>query len=197
MPAALADADIVITATGSQRPIITRAHIEAATGRRRASPLFIIDLAVPRDVEAAVGEIEQVFLYNVDDLQGIVQENLSRRGAEIERAEAIVTEEVSKFIAWQRSRGAVPTVVALRERFEPSAGRSCSVSKASWAACRRKPRQGRRNHAIASSKSCCSNRPNSSRRCPTRRRRPPTPRPSTGCSVCATTRSSAERVDGH
>jgi glutamyl-tRNA reductase len=118
MPAALAHADIVITATGAQRPIITRAHVEAATGRRRPGPLFIVDLAVPRDVEGSVGDIEQVFLYNVDDLQGIVQENLSKRGAEVERAERIVAEEVTRFIVWQRSRAAVPTIRALRERFE-------------------------------------------------------------------------------
>jgi glutamyl-tRNA reductase len=114
---ALAAADIVVTATGSQRPILTRAQVEGATARRR-EPLFIIDVAVPRDVEAEVGDIEQVFLYNVDDLQTIVQENLSRRGAEIERAEAIVAEEVTKFMAWQRSRAAIPTVVALRQRFD-------------------------------------------------------------------------------
>jgi len=114
----VAVADIVVTATGSQRPIITRAQIESVTGRHRRDPLFIIDVAVPRDVEAAVGDIEQVFLYNVDDLQTIVQENLSRRSSEVERAEAIVAEEVSKFGAWQRSRGAVPTIVALRERFD-------------------------------------------------------------------------------
>jgi glutamyl-tRNA reductase len=114
---ALGAADIVITATGAQRPIITRADVEAATDRRR-DPLFIIDVAVPRDVDATVGEIEQVFLYNVDDLQTVVQENLSRRGAEIERAEQIVAEEVGKFTTWQRSRGAIPTVVALRDRFD-------------------------------------------------------------------------------
>jgi glutamyl-tRNA reductase len=117
-PEALAGSDIVLTATGSQRPIITRAHVEAATRRRRRDPLFIIDVAVPRDVEASVGDLEQVFLYNVDDLQTVVQENLSRREAEIEQAERIVAEEVAKFTAWQRSRGAIPTVVALRERFD-------------------------------------------------------------------------------
>ena len=118
MPAALAAADIVVTATGSQRPIITRAQVEAATGRRRRDPLFIIDVAVPRDVESSVGDLEQVFLYNVDDLQSVVQENLSRRTAEIERAERIVDDEVTRFTAWRRSRGAIPTVVALRERFD-------------------------------------------------------------------------------
>jgi glutamyl-tRNA reductase len=118
MTATLARADIVLTATGSQRPIITRAHLEASAARRRSGPLFIIDVAVPRDVEPAVAEIEQVFLYNVDDLQGIVTENMSRRAAEIERAEAIVGEELTRFASWQRSRGAIPTVVALRQRFD-------------------------------------------------------------------------------
>ena len=112
----VAASDIVVTATGSQRPIITRAQVEA--GRHRRDPLFIIDIAVPRDVEASVGDIEQVFLYNVDDLQTLVQENLSRRSSEVDRAEAIVAEEVAKFGAWQRSRSAVPTIVALRERFD-------------------------------------------------------------------------------
>jgi glutamyl-tRNA reductase len=118
MTNALGSADIVITATGSQRPIITRAQLEAAQGHRRGAPIFIIDIAVPRDVDPTVGEIEQVFLYNVDDLQIIVEENLSRRAAEVERAESIVNDEVTKFMAWQRSRSAVPTVVALRQRFE-------------------------------------------------------------------------------
>ena len=114
---ALGNADIVVTATGSQRPIISRALVEAVTERRR-EPLFIVDLAVPRDVEPDVSEIGQVFLYNVDDLQSIVNENLSKRGAEIARAEAIVSEELARFIAWQRSRAAIPTVVALRQRFD-------------------------------------------------------------------------------
>lgn len=118
MHRAIARADIVITATGSQRPIIGRDAVEAATGRRRVDPLFIIDIAVPRDVDPAVAEIEQVFLYNIDDLQGIVQENLARRGAEMARAEAIVAEELSRFTAWHRSRRAIPTVVALRQRFD-------------------------------------------------------------------------------
>lgn len=117
MMPALGRADIVITATGAQRPILTRTQVEAVTGRR-SGPLFIIDIAVPRDVETAVGDIEQVFLYNVDDLQTIVQENLSRRGAEIARAESIVSEELARFVAWQRSRATIPTVVALRQRFD-------------------------------------------------------------------------------
>ena len=118
LDAALGAADIVITATGAAAPILTKAHIEAVMRPRRNRPLFIIDIAMPRDVEPAAGEIEQVFLYNIDDLQATVRENLARRASEVARAEAIVGEEVEKFGAWLRSRGAIPTVVALRQRFE-------------------------------------------------------------------------------
>jgi glutamyl-tRNA reductase len=118
MDGALGASDIVITATGAAAPILTKAHIEAAMRHRRNRPLFVIDIALPRDVEAAAGEIEQVFLYNIDDLQATVRENLARRASEVERAETIVTEEVDRFGAWFRSRGAIPTVVALRQRFE-------------------------------------------------------------------------------
>ena len=114
----LAPADIVITATGSQQPILSRAHVESVMGRGRRDPLFIIDIAIPRDVDPAASELEQVFLYNVDDLQAVVRENLTRRTSEIQRAEAIVAEEVGRFMSWHRSRGAIPTVVALRQRFD-------------------------------------------------------------------------------
>jgi glutamyl-tRNA reductase len=118
LDAVLGASDIVITATGAGSPILTKAHIESVMRPRRNRPLFIIDIAMPRDVEAAAGEIEQVFLYNIDDLQATVRENLARRASEVARAEGIVNEEVDKFGAWFRSRGAIPTVVALRERFE-------------------------------------------------------------------------------
>ena len=114
----LGHADIVITATGANTAILTKARLEAVMRPRRNNALFIIDIAMPRDVEAAAGEIEQVFLYNIDDLQATVRENLARRASEVTRAEAIVTEEVEKFGQWLRSRGAIPTVVALRQRFE-------------------------------------------------------------------------------
>jgi glutamyl-tRNA reductase len=118
LDAVLGAGDIVITATGATNPILTKAHIEAVMRPRRNRPLFIIDIALPRDVEAEAGEIEQVFLYNIDDLQATVRENLARRASEVQRADGIVDEEVQKFGAWFRSRGAIPTVVALRERFE-------------------------------------------------------------------------------
>ena len=114
----LATTDVVVSATGSPEPIITRSQVEAVMRARRNRPLFIMDIAVPRDGEASAGTIEQVFLYNIDDLQAIVSENLARRSAQIKQAEVIVAEEVSGFMTWLRSRRAVPTVVALRQRFE-------------------------------------------------------------------------------
>jgi glutamyl-tRNA reductase len=118
LDAPLAAADIVVTATGATEPVLTRQRIEAVMRPRRGRPLFLIDIALPRDVETAVGDLDQVFLYNIDDLQTIVKENLARRTAELARAETIVDEEVAKFVAWMQSREIVPTVVALRQRFE-------------------------------------------------------------------------------
>jgi glutamyl-tRNA reductase len=118
LDAALISADIVITATGAADPALPRTRVADAMRHRRNRPLFIIDIAVPRDVEAAVGRLDQVFLYNIDDLQTIVQANLARRSGELARADAIVDEEVSRFAAWMQSREIIPTVVALRQRFE-------------------------------------------------------------------------------
>jgi glutamyl-tRNA reductase len=111
-------ADIVVTATGATEPVLTRGRIEEVMRPRRRRPLFIIDIALPRDVEAGVGDLDQVFLYNLDDLRAIVKENLARRTAELQRADAIVNEEVARFATWMQSREIIPTVVALRRRFE-------------------------------------------------------------------------------
>jgi glutamyl-tRNA reductase len=85
---------------------------------RRNRPLFLIDIAIPRDVDPAVGDLDSAFLYNIDDLQAVVRENLTRRSAEVARAETIVADEVRKFETWLTTRVAIPTVVALRQRFE-------------------------------------------------------------------------------
>jgi glutamyl-tRNA reductase len=118
LPSALGSVDIVVTATGATEPVLTRARIEEAMRPRRGRPLFVIDIALPRDVEASAGNLDDVFLYNLDDLQTIVQENLARRTAELDRAERIVGEELERFTSWLQSRDIVPTVVALRQRFE-------------------------------------------------------------------------------
>jgi glutamyl-tRNA reductase len=118
MPQALSAADIVVSATGSPDTVLSRAAVEDAMRPRRGRPLFLIDIALPRDIEADAGSLDQVFLYNIDDLQGIVKENLARRSSEVQRAETIVREEVDRFRAWMQSRDVVPTVVALRQQFD-------------------------------------------------------------------------------
>ena len=114
----LARADIVVTATGASEPVIRRATVERAMKERRGRPLFLIDLAVPRDVEPGVGEIYNVFLYNIDDLGQVVQANRERRAHEAERALEIVNQETARFVSWFESLETVPTIVALRSRLE-------------------------------------------------------------------------------
>lgn len=118
LDAALGQADVVVTATGATKPILDRARIQAVLRHRRGRPLFLIDIAMPRDVEPAAAEADDVFLYNIDDLQSIVNESLARRNSETSRAESIVNQEVERFMGWARSRTAMPTVVALRQRFD-------------------------------------------------------------------------------
>ena len=118
MTAELTTTDIVLTATGAPRWLLTREQVADAMRPRRDRPLFMIDIGLPRDVEPSASEVEQVFLYNIDDLQSIVRENLARRQSQVDRAELMVREEVDAFMRWLRSRGAIPTVVALRKHFE-------------------------------------------------------------------------------
>lgn len=115
---ALVDADILVSATGSPELVLTDTDMRRVLAARRGRPMFVVDLAVPRDVAPEVGALEEVFLYNIDDLRGIVQENLARRQDAVSKAERLVNDEVSAWYAWLRSRAAIPTVVALRTRFE-------------------------------------------------------------------------------
>ena len=115
---ALASADILVSATSATDVVVTRNDVRRALASGRRRPMFVVDLAVPRDVAPDVASIEEVFLYNIDDLRGIVQENLARRQDAIAHAEALVNEEVMTWFAWLRSRAVIPTVVALRARFE-------------------------------------------------------------------------------
>ncbi len=110
----LAGADIVITSTGSAQPIIRRADMERVMKSRKNRPVFLIDIAVPRDVEAAVNDVYNAYLYDIDDLQNVVASNLGERRQEAAAAREIVTEEVAAFRAWTRSLQVVPTMVALR-----------------------------------------------------------------------------------
>ena len=107
-------ADIVVTSTGSPLPVIDRELLKRVMKARRGAPIFLVDIAVPRDVDPEVSRLEGVFLYNIDDLQGIVHDNLRSRSAEAERAGALVEYEVAEFVRWQRSRGVGPLIKALQ-----------------------------------------------------------------------------------
>jgi glutamyl-tRNA reductase len=113
----LADADVVIASTASEKFILTPELMKGVVRTRRHRPLFIIDIAVPRDVDPRVGNMDNVFVYDVDDLQKVAEENLSVRAREAARAEQIVEEEVEAFLSWRRSLELAPTIVALRKRF--------------------------------------------------------------------------------
>lgn len=113
----LVAADVVITSTGSPRFIVGEELVGNVMRARKRRPLFLIDIAVPRDIDPRVGEMGNIFLYDLDDLQKVADENLAARRREAEAAEQIVLAEVEHFDRWRQSLEVKPTVVALRERF--------------------------------------------------------------------------------
>lgn len=112
------DVDIVISSTGSPGYVIDASMIASALRRRRNRLLFLIDIAVPRDIDPAAGAIDNVYLYNIDNLQDIVDGNLQIRKKEAEKAEAIIDEEVANYREWYNTLEVVPTIVSLREKME-------------------------------------------------------------------------------
>jgi glutamyl-tRNA reductase len=118
LPDYLASHDIVVTCTASQLPIIGKGVVESALKARRHLPMLMIDLAVPRDVETEVGNLDDVFLYTVDDLGKLVQEGQEVRQGAVGKAEAIIDSGVSNFMQWLGTREAVPTIRALRDQAE-------------------------------------------------------------------------------
>jgi glutamyl-tRNA reductase len=115
---ALAAVDIVITSTGAPAPLVTRDMVARIMHGRGARPLFFIDIAVPRDVEAGVGQLEDVYCYDIDDLQQVVDANLRERAREAQRAETLVEREAVRFRVRLGEVEVVPTIVSLRERLE-------------------------------------------------------------------------------
>jgi len=112
------DADIVITTTGAGQPIFRREHGIALLQRRRNRPIFFIDIAVPRDVDPAMEKLEGIFVYNIDDLQKVANDNRNGRCQEAERAEIIVEHEVARYRDTQHALDAVPAIVAVQSRLE-------------------------------------------------------------------------------
>ncbi|HEY5682631.1 MAG TPA: glutamyl-tRNA reductase [Sulfuricaulis sp.] len=115
MPTRLADADIVISSTASQLPILGKGAVESALKARKHRPMFMLDIAVPRDIESEVAELDDVYLYTIDDLKEVVQENMESREAAAREAEKIIDTKVVDFMQWVSSLDAVPAIRALRE----------------------------------------------------------------------------------
>jgi len=109
-------ADIVISGTGAPGIVIRRDDVEAAQAARRGRPLFLIDIAVPRDIAPEAGQLAGVFLYDLDDLKKVAEANLRERKKEAAAAEAILSEEIRDFLEWRRSLEVVPLLVELRRR---------------------------------------------------------------------------------
>ena len=114
----LKDVDIMITATGSSEFIIKPQHIKEALKLRNNEPMFMIDIAVPRDIDPRVGELADVYLYDIDDLRNVLDENVKSRRDSAEKAEEIVTEVERAFQAWLNGLKVVPAIIDLKKRFE-------------------------------------------------------------------------------
>ena len=114
----LAQADIVVCSTSAPHPIVTRAMMQDVMRARRSRPLYLVDIAVPREVEASVDEMENVFLYNIDHLQELVAGARQTRAGEVTSAQAIVTQSVAEYARWERSLEVAPLVVAVRQKLD-------------------------------------------------------------------------------
>jgi len=118
LPERLHEYDIVVSSTASSLPILGKGLVERALRARRRRPMFMVDLAVPRDIEPEAGELDDVFLYTVDDLGQIVAGNRDARRSAVEQAEVIIETQVGQFMHWMQGRESVPLIRALREQGE-------------------------------------------------------------------------------
>jgi glutamyl-tRNA reductase len=112
------EVDIVITSSAAPHFILTRDGMRKVIAQRKNAPMFLIDIAVPRNIEPTVNEVDNVFLYDIDDLQKVVDSNLKGRKQEAEEAEQIVAEEVERMVTRLKSREVVPMIVSLQEQLE-------------------------------------------------------------------------------
>jgi len=114
----LHEADIIISSTGAQGYVLSREQVAAAMQRRRARPLFMIDIAVPRDLDPEIASVENVFLYDIDDLEGIVESNMEHRRQEAEKIGVMIAAGLQEFHQWYRTLGVVPLIRSLQEKAE-------------------------------------------------------------------------------
>ncbi|MGR9051126.1 MAG: glutamyl-tRNA reductase [Gammaproteobacteria bacterium] len=118
LPMHLAEADIVVSSTASQLPILGKGRVESAIKKRRHKPMFMVDLAVPRDIEPEVEQLKDVYLYTVDDLQNTIDQNMDNRRRAAEQAEEIIAAQVENFLAWLRAQGSHSTIRDFRQTAE-------------------------------------------------------------------------------
>lgn len=128
IPNHLAEADIVVSSTASQLPILGKGRVESAIKKRKHKPIFMVDLAVPRDIEAEVEQLRDVYLYTVDDLQNTIDENMDSRRKAAKQAEEIIDAQVEYFLSWMRSQGAQTVIKDYRQQAELT--RDAVLSKA-------------------------------------------------------------------
>lgn len=125
-------ADIILSSTGAPHCIIGPKDLEEVMRRRKHRPMFFIDIAVPRDIDPKVNDVENVYLYTVDDLQEVVTANLQQRAEEAKKAEDIVTQEIGQFFKWTSSLEVTPTIVALRAKFDEIRKAELDKTLANW-----------------------------------------------------------------
>jgi glutamyl-tRNA reductase len=113
----LVEADVVISSTGAREPILTKKLFKAVAKARRWRPMMVVDIAVPRDAEPGINDLDGVYLFNIDDLDKVVRSNLAEREKAAEHASKIVEHEAGQFEQWLRTQAVVPTIRALREHF--------------------------------------------------------------------------------
>ena len=116
LPEQLLHADIVISSTGAPEIILTKDQLKGVMRRRKQRPLFLIDIAVPRDLDPAINDLDNVYLYNIDDLQGVIQANLNHRQEEAVKARRIIEVETQKFLQWRETQAVTPTIIALVDK---------------------------------------------------------------------------------
>ncbi|MBI5664228.1 MAG: glutamyl-tRNA reductase [Nitrospirae bacterium] len=117
-PQELRHTDIVICSTGAPHFVLLKDQVQKVMKERKQKPMFIIDISVPRNIDPGINDLDNVYLYDVDNLQGIIDTNIQERAKEAEKAEQIVDEEIGSFLKWTASLTATPTIVALRNRAE-------------------------------------------------------------------------------
>lgn len=116
LPLHIAEADIIVSSTASQLPILGKGLVESAITKRKHKPIFMVDLAVPRDIEPEVAKLNDVFLYTVDDLQNIIKDNLNSRRQAAEQAEEIIDTNVEHFLSWMKAQTVQSTIVDYRQQ---------------------------------------------------------------------------------